>query len=130
MKRHRYEETSSISTVTEAKAKHYQLSFSKQLAYFILSEKNRKKLNYKATRSPVYNSTDELDGYEGDISGGFAFKSRNNNVEEDYNPSLSFHYDGFQPFDTGDNSMTIIMFTINNIPPEQRYKANNSALML
>lgn len=121
-KRHRYEETSSTSTIMEAKAKHYQLSLSKQLAYFVLSEKNRKKLKYKATRSSVYSSTDELDGCERDILDGFAFKSRNSDAEEDYNLSLSFHYDGFHPFDTGDNSMAIIMFTINDIPPEQRYK--------
>jgi hypothetical protein len=118
---YRYEEQASSSSTLKAKAEHYQLPLRKQLAFFLLSEKNENMLKYKATRRTMYNPTSDLNGIR-DVFDGEAFKiQENRNKQDEYNLVLSLYYDGFQPFDRGNNNMAVIMFTINNLPPEVRW---------
>lgn len=127
---YRYEEQTSFSSATKPKAEHYQLPLSKQLAYFLLSEKNQDMITYKTTRQTKYNPTGNLNGAIRDVFDGGAFqRQENSNEQEECNLVLSFYYDGFHPLDRGNNSMAVVMFTINNLPPEVRY-SNSVALIV
>ncbi|OAD65935.1 hypothetical protein PHYBLDRAFT_152961 [Phycomyces blakesleeanus NRRL 1555(-)] len=98
----------------------YQLSIGRQLADFLANSANvSKTVEYKKTliedflsvKEPIYKNV-----FNRSIFGG---------VRGMKELSLALHINGFNPFKRGGISMIIIMATIVDLPPTERYKQEN-----
>lgn len=101
---------------------HQQVSLSFALAQFIVSDHNRNRINYKTNKIMKTNmkfSKKELtDFYDGRTFQDIRLWSNNN--EEIHTIDLALYVDAFCPFDKSKTTMTLIMFSILNLPPEER----------
>lgn len=95
---------------------HQQLSLSNQLANFLSFDRNRDLIQKYLKKREVCSSSDEMK----DIFDGSVYTEREDRETKDL--SLAMYIDGFLPFDKGSKNcaMTIIMFTLLDLPPEVR----------
>ena len=99
---------------------HRQISLSSALSFFVCSDYNRnrimeykgKKLNKNPFEEPLF--TDFYDGTTFQ-----KIRSPNYNHEM-HTLDLALYCDGFCPFERSKTKMTLIMFSILNLPPQER----------
>lgn len=108
----------SITTVS-----HQQISLGSSLSHFICSQNNRKKMEYKKNKISNILS---IKGLFTDFYDGMAFQNLrcNDENEEIKTIDLAMYVDAFLPFNRSRTKMTLIMFTILNLPPEERLVNN------
>ena len=96
---------------------HKQLPLSKQLAYFLVSGDNMKKMNYYKNRGNRF-------GFYSDYFDGNAFATLAQKIpdfDSTTNIFLAMYVDEYQVFEYSKQSQTIIMFSILNLPPDERF---------
>lgn len=94
-----------------------QLSLIKQLSHFLAFANNRAKLEYGHHRRSMYDNNHTRDNR--DFFDGEAYRKIKGT---DHNRiMLAMHVDGFNPYKRIQTTMTIVMFTILNLAPEERY---------
>jgi hypothetical protein len=108
----------SSSAGNKPRAQHQQLPLHKQLAQFLSVKENLDKIeSYKSRRKETRDDEVAYDVFDGQAS-KFLEDSSNQLC-------LAIHVDGFNPFKRGGISMTMIMVTIVDLPPEERVKQEN-----
>jgi hypothetical protein len=114
------------SKAENATRKHKQLPLPDLLSHFLISDSNQGKLEYKEKSSS--SSTDYYaDFYDGQIYQ----KLKKIVVEEEKNTiDLAMYVDGFLPFNSSNISMTLVMFCILNLPPQERSVISCILIML
>jgi hypothetical protein len=110
-----YPYCNSPNTVTQQ-----QILLGSILSSFVCSESNKKKMEYK--KNKVCNTRFQQSSSYTDFYDGMAFRNSLHNGEttELKTIDLAMYVDAFLPFDRSRTKMTLIMFTILNLPPEER----------
>lgn len=115
---HAVNDAESSSAGNKPRAQHQQLPLHKQLAQFLSVKENLDKIeSYKSRRKETRDDEVAYDVFDGQAS-KFLEDSSNQLC-------LAIHVDGFNPFKRGGISMTMIMVTILDLPPEERVKQEN-----
>lgn len=98
---------------------HRQISLSSALSFFVCSDYNRSRiLEYKEKK---LNNTSEEPLFTDFYDGTTFQKIRSSNYDHEMHTlDLALYCDGFCPFERSKTKMTLIMFSILNLPPQER----------